>query len=218
MIDNQTISQIKDRIDIVDVVGDFINLKKSGSSYKALSPFSSEKTPSFFVSPSKQIFKCFSTGKGGDAIEFLMLIDGLSYVEALEYLAKKYGSPMAPRDLQEEALMNQFSFWVMTELEQDSLILMFTDGLGRAGGHPEWQNRGGPEQVQKNLNRALDALEAWLSDGRSYLVGDRFTVADFNVVSVFEWLLRGKFDLSKHHPHVKKYVEMHLARQEQSKM
>ena len=61
MIDNQTISQIKDRIDIVDVVGDFINLKKSGSSYKALSPFSSEKTPSFFVSPSKQIFKCFST-------------------------------------------------------------------------------------------------------------------------------------------------------------
>ena len=134
------------------------------------------------------------------------------------YLAKKYGSPMAPRDLQEEALMNQFSFWVMTELEQDSLILMFTDGLGRAGGHPEWQNRGGPEQVQKNLNRALDALEAWLSDGRSFLVGDRFTVADFNVVSVFEWLLRGKFDLSKHHPHVKKYVEMHLARQEQSKM
>ena len=91
MIDNQTISQIKDRIDIVDVVGDFINLKKSGSSYKALSPFSSEKTPSFFISPSKQIFKCFSTGKGGDAIEFLMLIDGLSYVEALEYLAKKYG-------------------------------------------------------------------------------------------------------------------------------
>jgi len=91
MIDNQTISQIKDQIDIVDVVGDFINLKKSGSSYKALSPFSSEKTPSFFVSPSKQIFKCFSTGKGGDAIEFLMLIDGLSYVEALKYLAKKYG-------------------------------------------------------------------------------------------------------------------------------
>tara|TARA_B100001769_G_scaffold266629_1_gene253134 strand:- start:886 stop:2781 length:1896 start_codon:yes stop_codon:yes gene_type:complete len=91
MIDNQTISQIKEQIEIVDVVGDFINLKKSGSSYKALSPFSSEKTPSFFVSPTKQIFKCFSTGKGGDAIEFLMLIDGLSYVEALKYLAKKYG-------------------------------------------------------------------------------------------------------------------------------
>ena len=91
MIDEQTILQIKERIDIVEVVSDFINLKKSGSSYKALSPFSSEKTPSFFVSPAKQIFKCFSTGKGGDAIEFLMLIDGLSYIEALKYLAKKYG-------------------------------------------------------------------------------------------------------------------------------
>ena len=72
MIDEQTILQIKERIDIVEVVSDFINLKKSGSSYKALSTFSSEKTPSFFVSPAKQIFKCFSTGKGGDAIEFLM--------------------------------------------------------------------------------------------------------------------------------------------------
>jgi len=91
MINEQTILQIKEQIDIVDVVGDFISLKKSGSSYKALSPFSSEKTPSFFVSPSKQIFKCFSSGKGGDAIEFVMLIDGLTYVEALKYLAKKYG-------------------------------------------------------------------------------------------------------------------------------
>ena len=91
MIDEQTILQIKERIDIVEVISEFINLKKSGSSYKALSPFSSEKTPSFFVSPAKQIFKCFSTGKGGDAIEFLMLIDGLSYVEALKYLARKYG-------------------------------------------------------------------------------------------------------------------------------
>ena len=91
MIQEETIKQIKESIDIVEVINDFITLKKSGSSYKALSPFSSEKTPSFFVSPSKQIFKCFSTGKGGDAIEFLMLIDGLTYVESLKYLGNKYG-------------------------------------------------------------------------------------------------------------------------------
>ena len=84
MIQEDTIKQIKERIDIVEVISDFISLKKSGSSYKALSPFSSEKTPSFFVSPSKQIFKCFSTGKGGDAIEFLMLMDGLTYIESLK--------------------------------------------------------------------------------------------------------------------------------------
>ena len=91
MIQEDTINSIKERIEIVEVISDFITLKKSGSNYKALSPFSSEKTPSFFVSPSKQIFKCFSTGKGGDAIEFLMLIDGLTYIESLKYLAKKYG-------------------------------------------------------------------------------------------------------------------------------
>tara|TARA_Y100001936_G_scaffold237262_1_gene267640 strand:- start:2630 stop:4522 length:1893 start_codon:yes stop_codon:yes gene_type:complete len=91
MIDDSTIQEIKDRLDIVEVVGDFVSLKKSGSSYKALSPFSSEKTPSFFVSPSKQIFKCFSTGKGGDAIEFLKEVESLSYIEAIKYLAEKYG-------------------------------------------------------------------------------------------------------------------------------
>ena len=91
MIDDSTIQEIKDRLDIVEVVSDFVSLKKSGSSYKALSPFSSEKTPSFFVSPSKQIFKCFSTGKGGDAIEFLKEVESLSYIEAIKYLAEKYG-------------------------------------------------------------------------------------------------------------------------------
>ena len=91
MISDNTIQEIKERIDIVEVVGDFVDLKKSGSSYKALSPFTSEKTPSFFVSPSKQIFKCFSTGKGGDAIEFLKEVESMSYVEALKYLAEKYG-------------------------------------------------------------------------------------------------------------------------------
>lgn len=89
-ISKETISQIFNTMDIVEVVSDFVSLKKSGSSYKALSPFASEKTPSFYVVPSKQIFKDFSTGKGGNAINFLMEIDKLTYVGALEYLAKKY--------------------------------------------------------------------------------------------------------------------------------
>lgn len=78
-------------MDIVDVVSDFVSLKKSGTSYKALSPFSSEKTPSFFVVPAKGIFKDFSSGKGGDCFTFVMEHEGLSYPEAIRYLARKYG-------------------------------------------------------------------------------------------------------------------------------
>ena len=107
MIDPSTIEEIKNRIDIVEVVGDFVTLKRSGSSYKALSPFTNEKTPSFYVVPSKGIFKDFSSGKGGDAITFVMEVDGLSYVEALKYLAGKYGIEIKEEQQSDEALQAQ---------------------------------------------------------------------------------------------------------------
>ena len=75
----------------MDVISDFVSIKKSGQNYKALSPFANEKTPSFFVVPSKGIFKDFSSGKGGDAFTFVMEHEKLSYAEAIRYLAKKYG-------------------------------------------------------------------------------------------------------------------------------
>lgn len=91
MISRETIDEVKNRIDIVDVISDFISLKRSGQNYKALSPFNNEKTPSFFVVPGKGIFKDFSSGKGGDAITFVMEHEGMSYLEAIRFLAKKYG-------------------------------------------------------------------------------------------------------------------------------
>ena len=91
MISRETIDEVKSRIDIVDVVGDFVTLKRSGQNYKALSPFTNEKTASFYVVPSKGIFKDFSSGKGGDGITFVMEHEGMSYLEAIRYLAKKYG-------------------------------------------------------------------------------------------------------------------------------
>lgn len=91
MISRNTIDEIKSRIDIVDVISDFINVKRSGQNYKALSPFTNEKTASFYVVPAKGIFKDFSSGKGGDAITFVMEHEGMSYTEALRFLAKKYG-------------------------------------------------------------------------------------------------------------------------------
>lgn len=91
MISPETIDEVMNRLDIVDVISDFISLKRSGQNYKALSPFNNEKTPSFFVVPARGIFKDFSSGKGGTAVTFVMEHEGMSYPEAIRYLAKKYG-------------------------------------------------------------------------------------------------------------------------------
>jgi DNA primase len=90
MIDRDTIDRIFDVADIVEVISDFVSLKKSGQNYKGLSPFTNEKTPSFLVSPAKGIFKDFSSGKGGNVVGFLMEHERLTYPEALRYLAGKY--------------------------------------------------------------------------------------------------------------------------------
>lgn len=90
MISQQTIQQITSRIDILDIVGEFVKLKKRGTSYLGLCPFHGEKTPSFTVSPAKEIFKCFGCGKSGNSITFLMEHEKYSYVEALKWLAHRY--------------------------------------------------------------------------------------------------------------------------------
>src|ERR1700712_4691769 len=90
MITKPTIDRIMEATDIVEVIGEFVNLKKRGANYVGLSPFANERTPSFTVSPAKGIFKDFSTGKGGSAVTFLMELEKFSYPEALKWLAKKY--------------------------------------------------------------------------------------------------------------------------------
>lgn len=90
MITQNTIQQILGRIDVLDIVGSFVKLKKRGSNYLGLCPFHNEKTPSFTVSPAKEIFKCFGCGKSGNSISFIMEHEKLSYVEALRWLANRY--------------------------------------------------------------------------------------------------------------------------------
>jgi DNA primase len=107
LISRETIDDVKNRIDIVDVISDFVSLKRSGQNYKALSPFSNEKTPSFFVVPAKGIFKDFSSGKGGDAITFVMEHEGMSYLEAIRFLGKKYGVEIKEEAGTEEAREQQ---------------------------------------------------------------------------------------------------------------
>ncbi|AYL98743.1 DNA primase [Mucilaginibacter celer] len=107
MIQKSTIDRIMEAIDIVEVIGEFVQLKKRGANYVGLSPFANERTPSFTVSPAKGIFKDFSTGKGGSAVTFLMELEKFSYPEALKWLAKKYGIEVeetveAPENREEE--------------------------------------------------------------------------------------------------------------------
>ncbi len=105
MIDRNTIEQILDAAQIVDVVGDFVSLKKRGTNYVACCPFHHEKTPSFSVSPSKGIFKCFGCGKAGSAVTFVMEHEQMSYVEALKYLGNKYGIEV--KDIEESQEQTQ---------------------------------------------------------------------------------------------------------------
>ncbi|UOU98146.1 DNA primase [Chryseobacterium daecheongense] len=105
MISKQTIDKIFSTIRVEEIVGEYVQLKRAGSNFKGLSPFHDEKTPSFVVSPSKQIWKDFSTGKGGTAISFLMEIENFTYPEALRHAAKKYGIEIEEdqREFSEEA-------------------------------------------------------------------------------------------------------------------
>ena len=90
-ISKLTTDKVKERVDIVEVIGDYVPLKKKGQNFWACCPFHGEKTPSFSLSPAKQIYKCFGCGKAGDPIQFVMDIEGIGFQEAIRQLAGKYG-------------------------------------------------------------------------------------------------------------------------------
>ena len=146
MIDQLTIEKILDAANIVDVVSEFVTLRKRGVNYVGLCPFHNEKTPSFYVSPSKGICKCFSCGKGGNVIHFLMEHEQLSYWDAAKWLARKYGIPYSERELtdSEKALQNEReSMFITNQFALD----FFKDTLlntekGRAVGLAYFRKRG----------------------------------------------------------------------------
>ena len=107
MIDRATVDKIMEATDIVDVVGEFVNLRKAGVNYKGLCPFHDDKTPSFMVSPARQICKCFACGEGGNAVNFLMKHEQITYPEALRWLAKKYNIEIQERELTDDEKREQ---------------------------------------------------------------------------------------------------------------
>ena len=102
MIDRETIDRIYAAADIVEVISDYVTLKRKGVNYQACCPFHNEKTPSFVVSPSKGLYKCFGCGKGGNAVTFVMEHESITYPEALKVVAKKYNIEVHEKEMTEE--------------------------------------------------------------------------------------------------------------------
>ena len=163
---------------IEDVIGDFVNLKRAGSNLKGLSPFTDEKTPSFVVSPAKQIFKCFSTGKGGSVVTFLMEKEHFSYPEALRFLANKYGvqipeeSEPTAKELADKT--ERESLFIINEFAKNYFYQNLQESTeGKAVGLSYFEERGfTKETIEKFqlgycLNVSDDFTKAALSKGYS---------------------------------------------------
>lgn len=146
MIDQATVDKIIDSANILEVVSDFVTLRKRGVNYVGLCPFHDEKTPSFSVSPSKGICKCFSCGKGGSAVLFIMEHEQLSYYEALKYLAKKYNIEIEERELSDEEKQiksDRESMLIVNSFAQEYFSnILFQHSEGRSVGLAYFHERG----------------------------------------------------------------------------
>jgi DNA primase len=151
MIKPDTIAKIKDEADVVEVLGDFISMKKAGSNYKANCPFHNEKTPSFVISPAKGIYKCFGCGKAGNSLTFVMEHENLSYVEALKYLAHKYNIEIEEEvqtEFQKQLQSEKDSLFIVNEFAKDTYVknLLETDE-GKSIGLSYFKERGFNEAI-----------------------------------------------------------------------
>lgn len=181
-IDKQTVDKILDATNIVDVVSDFVSLRKRGSSYLGLCPFHNERTPSFSVSATRGIFKCFSCGKAGNAVSFLMDLESMSYVEAIKWLGRKYNIEVAERELssaEKEAEAARESMFAVNEFALKHFESTMADTQdGRDIGLAYFRERGISDATIKkfHLGYALDRSDDLLEKARSAGFEDRYLV------------------------------------------
>lgn len=163
-VSKEILDKINESIDIVEVIGDFVTLKKKGHYYSACCPFHNEKTPSFAVTPAKGIYKCFGCGKAGDAIRFVMDIEGLSYIETMRYLAKKYGIDIP------EGPTKDVDFHKQNERESLLIVLQYAKSYfqkilqehdeGQSIGYSYFKERGFSDSTIKKFDLGY-SLEEW---------------------------------------------------------
>lgn len=164
MIDQVTIDRILDAARIEEVVGEFVTLRKRGVNFTGLCPFHDERTPSFSVSPSKGICKCFSCGKGGNVVHFIMEHEQLSYYEALKWLAHKYNIEIKERALSPEEQQSQNdreSMFILNEFARDYFSrILFEHAEGKSLGLGYFRERGFREDILRKFQLGF-SLEAW---------------------------------------------------------
>ena len=177
MISKSTVDLVFETARLEEVIGDFVQLKKSGSNFKGLSPFSNEKTPSFMVSPAKQIWKDFSSGKGGNVVSFLMEHEHFTFPEAIKFLAKKYNIEVEETQQtneQKEAASLRESMYAVTDYAQSFFSKMLNESQeGKNIGLAYFQERGfTAESIDKfHLGYSPDqwdalhqsSIERWIS-------------------------------------------------------
>ncbi len=167
MISQNTINQVFETARLEEVIGDFVQLKKAGSNFKGLSPFTDERSPSFMVSPVKQIWKDFSSGKGGNVVAFLMEHEHFNYPEAIKYLAKKYNIEIEETQRSDEQKIQaseRESMYLVSEYAQKYFAdILHNNEKGKAIGYTYFKERGFTDETIKdfNLGYALDEWEAF---------------------------------------------------------
>ena len=170
MISKHTIDRVFETARLEEVIGEFVQLKKSGSNFKGLSPFTKERTPSFMVSPVKQIWKDFSSGKGGNVISFLMEHEHYSYPEAIKWLAKKYNIDIEETEQTDEQKQQQNEresmFLVSNFAKEYFQEVLFNDERGKAIGLSYFKERGFREDTIKKfeLGYCLDDWDAFTKE------------------------------------------------------
>jgi DNA primase len=194
MIDQVTIERIQDAARIVDVVSDFITLRKRGANYVGLCPFHDDHTPSFYVSPAKNICKCFACGEGGAPVHFIMKHEQLSYYEALKYLAKKYHIEFEEKELTDEEKQEQSireSLFILNEYARDFFVkTLHEHPEGKAVGMSYFRERGFRDDIinKFQLGYSLEQRDAFSAEAlraghqREYLLKTGLAVGGENML------------------------------------
>lgn len=186
-ISDEKKNQILENSDIVAIIGDYVDLKKSGNSYKGLCPFHNEKTPSFTVDDKKQLFHCFGCGEGGDVVSFIMHKEGLSYIDAMKYLANKAGIKLDDsKSTKENKILNRYY-----DINKDIMMYFYKNLLTDRAGQIYLKNRGFRSNIVNTFMLGF-AKNSW-DDLLSYVKKKDYLLDDIENLGLIKKSQNGKY-------------------------